>query len=306
MNVLHMKYAVEVARAGSLSRASETLLIAQPNISRSIKELENDLGITIFERTAKGMVPTAEGERFINYARDIIRQIDEVEKLYKENLPRKQQFSISVPRASYISEAFTRFSKQLSPDAAEIFYNETNPRRAIENIVNQDYGLGIIRYAADHDAAFKSMLEEKGLHYELVTQFTYRLAMSARHPLAEQGEIRQEDLKNYIEIAHADPYVPSLALSKVLKEERVSDIDRRIYVFERASQFELLSENHETFMWVSPMPKKVLERYGLVQLRCTDNDRLYKDVLIYRNGYVLSPLDKQFMTTLIETRREIM
>ena len=62
MNILHMKYAYEVARAGSLSRASEVLLIAVPNISRSIKELEADLGITIFDRTTKGMRLTPEGE----------------------------------------------------------------------------------------------------------------------------------------------------------------------------------------------------------------------------------------------------
>ena len=64
MNILHMRYAVEVARLGSLSKAAETLMTAQPNISRSIKELEGDLGITIFSRSAKGMVPTAEGEDF--------------------------------------------------------------------------------------------------------------------------------------------------------------------------------------------------------------------------------------------------
>ena len=63
-----MKYAVEVARLGSLSKAAETLIIAQPNISRSIKDLEADLGITIFNRSAKGMVLTPEGEEFINYA----------------------------------------------------------------------------------------------------------------------------------------------------------------------------------------------------------------------------------------------
>ena len=55
MNILHMKYAVEVARAGSINKAAETLIIAQPNLSRAIKELESDLGITIFDRSAKGM-----------------------------------------------------------------------------------------------------------------------------------------------------------------------------------------------------------------------------------------------------------
>ena len=73
MNILHMKYAVEVARLGSLNKAAETLMIAQPNISRSIKELEADLGITIFQRSAKGMVLTPDGEEFMDYAREIGR-----------------------------------------------------------------------------------------------------------------------------------------------------------------------------------------------------------------------------------------
>ena len=79
-----MKYAVEVAKAGSLNKAAETLLIAAPNVSRSIKELEADIGISIFERTAKGMELTPEGEEFINYAKGILSQIDEVENFYIE------------------------------------------------------------------------------------------------------------------------------------------------------------------------------------------------------------------------------
>ncbi|MBQ4158845.1 MAG: LysR family transcriptional regulator [Clostridia bacterium] len=304
MNILHMKYAVEVAKAGSLSKASETLLIAQPNISRSIKELESDLGITIFERSAKGMFLTHDGEVFMNYAKSIISQIEAVEKFYKESTPDKLRFSISVPRASYISEAFAQFSKRINSSSCEVFYNETNSRRAIENILSNDYGLGIIRYAANHDESFKTMLEEKGLNYELVTQFTYQLIMSKSHPLAERESISLNDLKDYIEIAHADPYVPSLTLSKVLKEEQATGGDRKIYVFERASQFELLSENNETFMWISPVPTKMLERYNLIQRPCAENERLYKDMLIYRNGYTLSPLDKEFITILIQTRRQ--
>ena len=70
MNVLHMKYAVEVANNGSLNKAAEKLYIAQPNLSRAIKELEASLGITIFDRSAKGMVMTPAGEEFINYVKD--------------------------------------------------------------------------------------------------------------------------------------------------------------------------------------------------------------------------------------------
>ena len=122
MNILHMKYAVEVARAGSLSKAAEILLIAQPNISRSIKELEADLGITIFDRSTKGMFLTPEGEEFISYAKSILKQIENVEAMYKDGSAKKLKFSISVPRASYISDAFAEFSKTLGSHDAELFY----------------------------------------------------------------------------------------------------------------------------------------------------------------------------------------
>ena len=304
MNILHMKYAVEVAKVGSLNKAAETLLIAAPNVSRSIKELEADIGISIFERTKKGMELTPEGEEFINYAKGILNQIDEVENFYKKGSAKKQKFSISVPRACYISEAFSQFSKSLSKEAAEIFYKETNSQRTIRNMLEHDYKLGIIRYAENYDKYFKAMLEEKGFCYEMVTEFTYSLIMSADNPLSQKETITFDDLSDFIEIAHADPYVPSMPLSKVVKEELPDNIDRRIFIFERASQFDLLSNNPETFMWVSPAPESLLKRYNLVQKKCVDNKKIYKDVLIYKNGYKLSKLDRQFITELCEAKRK--
>ena len=304
MNILHMKYAVEVAKVGSLNKASETLLVATPNISRSIKELESDLGIAIFERTAKGVTLTPEGEEFISHAKELLNQIDQVENFYKKGSPKKQKFSISVPRACYISEAFSEFSKSLSSDPAEIFYKETNSHRTIKNILNHDYQLGIIRYAENYDKYFKAMLEEKGLAYEMITEFSYSLIMSADSPLAKKEEITFDDLKGLIEIAHADPYVPSMPLSKVVKEELPDNIERRIFIFERASQFDLLYKNPETFMWVSPAPCSILKRYNLVQKKCIDNNKKYKDVLIYKNGYKLTKLDRQFITELCESKRK--
>ena len=306
MNLLHMKQALVVAKCGSLGNASEELLIAAPNISRSIKELEADLGITIFDRTQNGMKLTPEGEEFLEFAKSILGQIDQVENYYKKGHPKKQTFSISVPRASYICEAFAEFSKYLSKDTAEVFYKETNSQRTINNMLNHDYKLGIVRYAENYDMYFKTMLEEKGFNYELITEFTYKIIMSKNSPLAKLDTISFDDLVDYIEFAHADPYVPFVPVSKVVKEELSDDIERRIFVFERTSQFELLTRNLDTFMWVSPIPQSLLDRYDLVQKECNENRKVYKDLLIYKNGYKLSKLDRQFITCLTEAKRRYM
>lgn len=304
VNILHMKYAVEVARLGSLNKAAESLMIAQPNISRSIKELEADLGITIFKRSAKGMVLTPDGEEFMDYARDILNRIDKIEKSYRDGSHKKRKFSISVPRACYISAAFAEFSKNIGDVDAEIYYKETNSKKTLKKLIENEYKLGIIRYAENYDKYYKTMLEEKGLACELVAEFSYVLLMSRNNPLASKEAITFEDLASYIEIAHADPYVPTLSMSKVFREEIPDNVGRRIFVFERASQFDLLSENPQTFMWLSPVSEKVLERFDLVQRTVAGNKKIYKDMLVYHKGYKLSRLDRDFITALCEAKRK--
>ena len=305
MNVLHMKYAVEVARVGSINKASEVLLVAQPNLSRSIKELEADLGILIFDRSSKGMTLTPEGEEFISYAMKIIDQINSIEKMYKNGLPKKQKFSVSVTGASYISDAFARFTNSIGTDPAEISCMETDSGNVLNNILSSDYNLGIIRYSQQFDEYFKAMPEEKGLVSKLIAEFCPVLIMHRDSDLASLREIHFSDLSSHIEIAHNHLLVPTLPAAQVRKEEPSYDTGRRIFVYDRAGQFELLSENKDTFMWMSPLPDKVLDRYGLVQRECPDNRTMYKDVLIYRKDHTLTDLDNRFIDEVFRAKEII-
>ena len=177
--------------------------------------------------------------------------------------------------------------------------------RAVKNILAEDYKLGIVRYAENYDKYYKEMMEEKGLSYKLVTEFSYVLCMSRDCPLAAAENVTYDDLREYTEIAHADPYVPSLPYAEVKKEELPDNSRSRIFVFERASQFELLAKNPETFMWVSPVPQELLDRYGLIQRSCEQNGRVYKDVMIHRRDYTLSELDELFVSELVKAKRRV-
>ncbi len=307
MNLLHMKYAVEIAETNSINKAADKLYVGQSALSRAIKELEASLGVTLFERSAKGMFLTADGEIFIRHAKNVLAQIDEIEDMFSGGTISKKHFSVSVPRASYIAEAFAEFSKVIDKDTqAEILYKETNSMRAVKNILQEDYKLGIIRYAENYDKYYKTMMDEKGLDYELITEFRHVLIMSSESPLAKKEKITYGDLVDLVEISNPDPYVPSLPLAEVRKEELSEISSRRIFVFERASQFELLSENPETYMWVSPVPQKTLERFGLAQRKCDENKRVYKDLLIHRKDYSHSELDNMFIEYVIKSKREVL
>ncbi len=305
LNILHLKYAVEIEKSHSISKAAENLYMGQPNLSRAVKELETALGAEIFKRTPHGMEVTPQGEKFLQYAKRILREIDELEEMFGDEYEDKLTFSISVPRASYISYAFSQFAKILdSSKQCELFYKETNSMRAINNIINADYRLGIIRYASGYSKYFKEMHDEKGLAYEMIAEFSYVLVMSESHPLAKKEKIDFDDLAPYTEIAHADPFVPSLPFAAVKKEELPDNVGRRIFIFERASQLELLETVPGTFMWVSPTPEDLLKKYGLVQRRCECNSKIYRDVLIFKKDYKLTETDNMFVTEVCKAKRE--
>ena len=306
MNLMHLKYVVEIDKTRSISKAAENLYMGQPNLSRSIKELEQSLQITIFKRTPKGIEVTPDGEEFIQYAKKILADVETVEKKYTQKEKHKEKFSILGPRASYIGYSFVEFMRGFdSKSLIEIVYKETNSLKAINKVLQGEYRLGIIRYRSSFQDQFKKMFEEKGLDYELIYEFRHRLIVHQSSPLCKIENITYHDLENYIEICYPDPYVPHLPFSDVKKIELPDSINRRIYIYERASQFDLLENLDNTFMWVSPVPKELLDKYNLVEIKCNDNVNEYRDVLIFRKGYHLTDIDKRFLTILCDIKREV-
>ena len=306
MNIVYLKYAAAVAKAGSLSKAAEELAVAQPNLSRAIKELEKELDITIFDRKPKGIVLTPDGERLLSRGRRIIRDIENLETEFKDRGGEKTAFSLSSSREDYIAEAFTRFTRTLTRSGrCEAYYKETNGWRTLSNVLEKDYKLGILRYAASYDKEAKEMLESKNLTCELIAEFRAALAFSKNSPLSLLDEAKLSDLENYTEIAYGDPYVPSVSPTEIKKEELPEGADRRIFVFDRASALRLLSENEETYMWSSPLTEETLSRYNLKQRACKGAKKIYRDVLVYPKNYALTAQDKAFVTCLCEEKRKL-
>ena len=305
MNILHMKYAVEVANTRSISKAAENLYTSQPNLSRAIKALENDLKIKIFKRSSKGLEITIDGEEFLLYAKTALAQIKKIESIYENRNEKKLRLSVCVPRASYFSYAFSEFAKELDDNSsAEIVYKETNSMRAILNVVKEEYDLGIVRYQSTFEKYFNTLFDEKKLNYEVLNEFTYVLAVNKNNPLALKDVIVAEDLANCVEITHGDPYVPSLPLIDVKRAELSEFAKKRIMVFERGVQFTLLEQVPNTFMWVSPIPQDMLDKYNLVERKCSFNTKTYKDVLIYRKKYHLTKLDNEFISKIEGAKRK--
>ena len=301
-NIQHLKYAVEVEKTGRISKAAQNMYMSQPHLSKAIRDLEDSLGFSIFNRTSRGVLPTKKGAEFLGYAKSILSQIEEMEALYHPFPTDAQRFDISVPRASYISLAFTEFIKELDHEKdMHINYCETNSTASIKNVADGINNLAIIRYQSVYEQYFLNALAEHSLSYRPILEFAYMALMSSEHPLAKEKTVDINELLEYTELVHGDITVPALPVAEARKINR-SEVKRKtISLYERGSQFELLSRIHTTYIWVSPMPQDVLSRFSLVQRPCNMSKNKYKDILIYRNGYKFTEEDSMFAQKLKET-----
>lgn len=306
MNTLHFKYAVEVAKTGSITQAAENLYMAQPNLSKAIKELEETLGIAIFRRTSKGVAPTAKGEEFLVYAKKVLTQIERMEALHIPESDDCQKFSICIPTGSYISHAFTRFVADLSMDKEmDIRIKESNSLETINSVAGGEFNLGILRIPSRYSRYFQEYFEEKDLHSQQIWESEYLVLMSEAHPLAAVPEVTYQALGQYIELSHEEIAVPYLQTEETRRTDYSEHDRRKISIHERSSQFDLLSLVPATYMWVSPVPREMLDRYGLVQRRCHRENHLFRDVLVYSKDYILTQLDRNFIDRLFITKNQV-
>ena len=306
MNLLHLKYVIEVAKAGSISKAASNLYMNQPHLSKTIKDLEENMQIIIFERTSKGVVPTKKGAEFIEQAKSIIMQVDEMEAMYRSYDDKSVHLDICVPRASYVANVFTNYLSMINlrDKNIKVNYRETNSFETIKEVYEGDANIGIIRFFENEEDYFVNLLKTKELEYEKIYQFNYQLLVSNDNPLAHKEEIRINDLNVQIEITHGDISLPSLPLVAKNCNDETRQAKKQITIYERGIQFELLSRLPHTYMWVSPIPKDILTRYNLKTKTCQDNDSTCYDLLIKRKGYRLSKEDQGFINEVKRCLKE--
>ncbi len=217
---------------------------------------------------------------------------------------------ISVPRAGYISKAFSEYiAASDSSDDMEVYFCETNSLRTIENVRENGYNFGIIRFNAAHEKYFSDFLKEKNLESQILWEYEMLAVMSSEHPAAENENITYAELSaDYAELTQGDDYVPyvSGAVEKLFDKNRPEGTKvRRICMFDRGSALDFLLTVPQSFMLDSPVPDSLCGKYGLVQRKCIFPDNKFKDLLIYSSGRKLSKSELALVNKLYEVRNEL-
>lgn len=196
MTLRQIRYAIAVANTCSMNEAAKQLYISQPSLTSAIKELEEEIQITIFTRNRKGVVLTSEGEEFLGYARQIEGQMELLESKYL-NQNRKKKFGVSTQHYSFAVKAFVEMTKGYDMNEYEFAIRETKTFDVLNDVHTGRSEIGILYINEFNEKIIMKFLKEKNLSFQkLITCGAY-VYLWKGHPLAEKKTISMEDLQDY-------------------------------------------------------------------------------------------------------------
>ncbi len=238
MTLQQLRYVIEVAARGSMNEAAKRLFISQPSLSSAIKELEEQIGLSIFERTNKGISLTKDGAEFLGYARQVIEQAELLESRYLNAKPAPQHFSVSTQHYAFAVNAFVKLVAEHGHDEYELALRETKTHEIIQDVKTQRSEIGILYVNEFNAKVINRLLKNANLTFTSLFKARAHIFISVKNPLAQHASVTLEQLQDYPYLYFEQGEYNSFHFS----EEILSTLSHRksICVNDRATLFNLL------------------------------------------------------------------
>lgn len=197
MTIQQLHYAITISETGSFNKASEILYVAQPSLTSSMKELEKELGISIFHRSGRGVTLTNDGVEFVLYARQLYQQYESLLQKYGKLGTLKKKFGISTQHYSFAVKSFVVMVKKFNTAEYEFAIRETKTKEVIDDVSTGKSEIGIIYLSNFNRMAITKLLHTKDLEFHELTACDAYVYLWKGHPLADCKAIRFEQLNEY-------------------------------------------------------------------------------------------------------------
>lgn len=197
MTLQQLKYVIAVAHYGSINEAAKRLFITQPSLSGAIRELETELGLTLFFRTNRGIVLSPDGSDFLGYARQVVEQMNLLEERYLQNKQAKRQFSVSTQHYMFAVEAFVALIRHQGLQTYDCTLRETRTYEIIEDVHNLRSELGILYQNEFNAKVLDKLFAENDLDFHPLFEAKPHVFLSAAHPLAGKRSVTLDELEDY-------------------------------------------------------------------------------------------------------------
>ena len=307
MKLQQLEHVIAIAQEGSITAAAKRLHHAQPNISLSVKELEEELGTQIFWRNSSGMSLTPEGEKFLAGAEEIVTRMKQLEEEYVEKKKGGISFRVAAVSSCCITPAVGAWLNSLGdgPDGIHLDLSEGEINQVIDLVSAGKSDVGVIRVPEGQYGFFGRKLEEKRLSGETLAEFNMCVLIKNSDPLSRLDDIKAEQLSDYTEIVNSADDVKNFGKNFINRNFVRDPAQNTVYVRDRGSRVKMLDVIKNSYMWVSPYPYIDCNFAGLVLKRSSYADIKVRDIVIWREKRPDSRLTESFVKSLSDYYSEI-
>lgn len=297
MNINQLKYVLETAASSSMREASSKLYVSQPALSASIHELEEELGILIFERTNKGISLTDAGREFLSYAKNAVGQYEVLEQRYLSKDSDKERFSVSTQHYNFAIKAFTDVIREIKPDKYIFYVHETKTKEVLEDVKNMKSEVGIVSFSGSNEVLIKKLLRDYQLEFTPIMKRDTYVYVWKDHPISGRNEVSIEEMKDYPCIS----FDQSNDSNFYITEEAMADrnFDKMIKTDDRAATMELIAELNGYSIGSGMLSEADAILQGLTAVKLKEEDPLTIGY-ITRKGSTLSAYGRKYLDELMK------
>lgn len=299
MTILQLKYVIAIASSKSFREAASRLFVSQPALSSTIRELEEELNIQLFERTNKGIRLTDPGKEFLAYAKEAVSQYELIEDRYLDRDLDKKHFSVSMQHYVFAVHAFINVVKEYDNGKYTFAVHETRTDEVLSNVRSLDSEVGVVAFSKTNEKVMRKLFREYQLEFTpLITRETFVYVWKS-HPLASAQALSLDDLKDYPCIS----FDQSSENDFYLTEEALGDyaFEKLIKTNDRATSAELMAAMNGYSIGTGVMTDSFALKRDFVTIKLKEEDPLTIGFIV-RANHKLSEIGQRYIDELLKYR----
>ncbi len=228
-----------VADKKSMNKAAQALYISQPNLSKAIRSLENELNVKIFERSNKGVKLTEDGYKLYKYVKVIRKQINMIQSISFDDIPRC--ICVATYPCNILYQVIGEFYNRNKEQYIEITLREERLQDIIESVASLQSDIGIIEVNNVQKDKVRYLLETKKLEYHEFAADTWYAHVGKNSPFYYQEIIKMSQLADCTIIRSPDDYFSNLSYLFEVDGIPFTQFEKTMFVNEYATRLRLLS-----------------------------------------------------------------
>ncbi len=308
MTLQQINYLLTIAECSSMNKAAEKLFIAQPTLTGAVREVEKEIGISVFHRTHRGVTPTVEGEEFLLRIRRVYQQYEEVMESYGDDVKCRRKFAVSMQHYSFAVNAFIRMAKHYDSNQFDLALRETKTIDVINDVSTLKSEIGIIYICDTNQRVITKLLKEHELDFTPLIECPASVYLARSHPLAGEKELTVDQLDPYPCLSFEQGGETDIYFAEEIMIEHA--YQKTVKATDRATMMNLMEGLNGYTLCSSIYSEKLSGDQFLVIPFKSDEDALSTMTIGYitKKNWELSSMGRQFLDEIeavLDESREI-